>query len=91
MFLLTPEDIEIISVQHPKRAKKVPILAYEDKTFRLVSVFSAVQANEAYAAWRILTDQEGKACVLLEETFRYSLWSRVRIDKGLLAPTAPEA
>ena len=91
MFLLTPEDVEIISVQHPKRAKKVPILTYTDKTFRLVSVFNAAQADEAHAAWRTLTDKESKACVLLEEPARYSVWSQVKINKGLLSPTAPAA
>ena len=91
MFVLTPEDVEVISVQHPKRAKRVPILCYADKNFRLVSVFSAEQQSEAHASWRNLTDNENKVCVLLEEPFRYSVWSQVRIDQGLLAPTAPDA
>lgn len=91
MFVLTPEDVEIISVQHPKRAKRVPILNYADKNFRLVSVFGPEQQEAAHASWRNLTDNENKVCVLLEETFRYSVWSQVRIDQGLLAPTAPEA
>ena len=91
MFLLSPEDVEIISVQHPKQAKKVPILSYADKTFRLLSVYGADQQAEAHAKWRELTDKAQKVCVLLEETFRYSVWSQVRIDKGLLTPAAPEA
>ncbi len=91
MFLLTPEDVEITSIQHPKRDKKVPILAYDDKTFRLLSVFSAEQEAEAHAAWRHLTENEGKMCVLLEERFRYSVWRQVRLDKGLLQPIAPLA
>ena len=77
MFVLTPEDVEVISVQHPKRDKRVPILRYADKNFRLVSVFSAEQQSEAHASWRNLTDNENKACVLLEEPFRYSVWSQV--------------
>lgn len=91
MFLLTPEDIEITSVQHPKRNKKVPILSYDDKTFRLLRVFSADQHAEAHASWRELTENEGKLCVLLEEPFRYSIWQKVQIDLGLLQPIAPIA
>jgi hypothetical protein len=91
MFLLTPEDVEITSIQHPKKDKKVPILSYDDKTFRLLSVFSAEQEAEAHASWRNLTENEGKMCVLLEERFRYSVWRQVRLDKGLLQPTAPVA
>ena len=91
MFVLSPEDVEIISVQHPKRAKRVPVLCYADKNFRLVSVFSVEQEDKAHASWRDLADNKGKVCVLLEESSRYSLWSQVRIDKGLLASTVPEA
>lgn len=91
MFLLTPEDVEVTSIQHPKKDKKVPILSYEDKTFRLLSVFSSDQQAEAHACWRDLTENEGKMCVLLEESFRYSVWRQVRLDMGLLQPVAPVA
>ena len=91
MFLLTPEDVEITSIQHPKKDKKVPILSYENKSFRLLSVFNAHQQAEAHASWRDLTENEGKLCVLLEERFRYSIWRQVRIDVGLLRPVAPLA
>ena len=91
MFLLTPEEVEITSVPHPRKPKRVPILSYEDKTFRLMSVFAAHQDTEAHAAWRDLADNQGKACVLLEEAHRFSLWRHVRIDQGLLNPTAPIA
>ena len=91
MFVLSPKDVEIVSVQHPKRPKRVPILRYADKNFRLVSVFSIEQEDAAHASWRDLTDNKGKVCVLLEESVRYSLWSQVRIDKGLLVSTVPEA
>lgn len=91
MFLLSLEDVEIIGVPHPKSAKQVPVLCYADKNFRLVSIFSVDQQAAAHASWRELTDKQSKVCVLLEETFRYSIWSQVRIDQGLLAPTAPEA
>ena len=91
MFLLTPEDVEITSIQHPKRAQKVPILSYQDKTFRLLSVFGAHQQIEAQASLKDLTDNEGKACILLEEPNRYTVWRQVRIDQGMLHPVAPTA
>ncbi len=91
MFLLTPEDVEVTSIQHPKQAKKIPILSYEAKTFRLLSVFRADQYAKAHAAWKDLTENEGKLCVLLEEPFRYSVWRQVRIDRGLLHPVVPDA
>ncbi|PZO53827.1 MAG: hypothetical protein DCF15_12430 [Phormidesmis priestleyi] len=91
MFLLTPEDIEITQVQHPKKASKVPILSYQGQTFRLLSIFSAQRQTEAQAAWRQMAEGEGKLCVLLEEPFRYSLWRQVRIDMGRLHPVAPVA
>ncbi|MEL7354780.1 MAG: Npun_F0813 family protein [Cyanobacteria bacterium P01_A01_bin.116] len=91
MFLLTPEDVEITSIQHPKREKKVPILCYQDKTFRLLSVFGSHQHAEAHASWKDLTENEGRPCVLLEESCRYSVWRQVRINMGLLQPVAPAA
>ncbi|MEL7328370.1 MAG: Npun_F0813 family protein [Cyanobacteria bacterium J06559_1] len=91
MFLLAPEDVDITTIQHPKQPKKLPILSYQDRTFRLMSVFQASQSEEAHAAWRDLTDNEGKACVLLEEPHRFSLWRLIKIDKSLLNPVAPVA
>jgi len=92
MFLLTPADVEITNIQHPKQPKKVPILSYQTRTFRLLSVFHAQQQEEAHAAWRDLTDNQGKACVLLEEPHRFSLWRLVKIDKDLLLnPVTPVA
>ena len=43
--------------------------------------------NEALALWRDLTDNKGKACVLLEEPQRFSVWGRVKIDQMHSAPT----
>ncbi len=91
MFVLTPNDIEISSVQHPKRPKKVPVLSYQGRTFCLLSVFRAQQRQEAQAALRDLIDNEGRICVLLEEPHRFSLWRHVRIDKELLNPVLPVA
>ena len=91
MFLLTPADVDITNIQHPKQPKKIPILSYQERTFRLLNVFNAQQEEEAHAAWRDLTDNEGKACVLLEEPHRFSLWRLVKIDKALLNPVAPVA
>src|SRR5574339_409268 len=94
MFILKRQDVEISSIQHPKRDQQIPILNYQGQTFRLISVFKANQEEEAKAFWRDLTDNRGKACVLLEEPERYSVWGKVRLeqltsdtaDKGKTAP-----
>lgn len=81
MFILKRQDVEISSIQHPKTGQQIPILNYQGQTFRLISVFNAQQAEEARAFWRDLTDNKGKACVLLEEPDRYSVWGKVRVDQ----------
>jgi hypothetical protein len=81
MFILKRQDVEISSVQHPKRDQQIPILTYQGQTFRLISVFSASQEEEAKAFWRDLTDNQGKACVLLEEPERYSVWGKIRMEQ----------
>ncbi|MGB5916282.1 MAG: hypothetical protein WBG63_15565 [Phormidesmis sp.] len=91
MFLLTPQDVDITSIQHPKQPKRIPVLSYQDRTFRLLTLFQAHQDSEAHAAWRELVEKQKKACVLLEEPHRFSLWRLVNIDKSLLAPIAPAA
>ena len=80
MFILKRTDVEISSIQHPKKDQKIPILTYQGQTFRLLSVFQANQEEEARAFWRELTDNQGKACVLLEEPERYSVWGKVRLE-----------
>ncbi|MFM7428103.1 MAG: Npun_F0813 family protein [Elainella sp.] len=81
MFILKRQDVEIYSVQHPKKDQQVPILNYQGQTFRLLSVFPAAQEEEARALWRDLTDNRGKACVLLEEPERYSVWGKIRLEE----------
>ncbi|MBD2460396.1 hypothetical protein H6G89_05005 [Oscillatoria sp. FACHB-1407] len=81
MFILKRQDVEITSVQHPKKDQQIPILHYQGQTFRLISVFGAAQEEDAKAFWRDLTDNRGKACVLLEEPDRYSVWGKVRLDQ----------
>lgn len=81
MFILKRQDVEISTIQHPKRDQKIPILQYQGQTFRLISVFSAAQEEDAKAFWRDLTDNRGKACVLLEEPERYSVWGKVRLEQ----------
>lgn len=81
MFILKRQDVEISSIQHPKRDQQIPILNYQGQTFRLISVFRANQEEEAKAFWRDLTDNRGKACVLLEEPERYSVWGKIRLDQ----------
>lgn len=81
MFILKRQDVEISSIQHPKRDQQIPILTYQGQTFRLISVFQANQEEEAKAFWRDLTDNQGKACVLLEEPERYSVWGKIRLEQ----------
>jgi hypothetical protein len=81
MFILKRQDVDIRTVQHPKKDQQIPILSYQGQTFRLLSVFSATQENDARALWRDLTDNRGKACVLLEEPERYSIWGKIRLDQ----------
>lgn len=81
MFILKRQDVEIFSIQHPKKDQQVPVLQYQGQTFRLISVFSAAQEEDARAFWRDLTDNRGKACVLLEEPERYSIWGKIRLDQ----------
>lgn len=81
MFILKKQDVEITSITHPKRDHRIPILSYQGQTFRLINVFLGEQAEEARAFWRDLTDNHGKACVLLEEPDRYSVWGKIRLDQ----------
>jgi hypothetical protein len=81
MFILKRQDVELSTIQHPKRDQQIPILKYQGQTFRLISVFNASQEEEARAFWRELTDNRGKACVLLEEPDRYSVWGKIRLEQ----------
>jgi len=81
MFILKRQDVEISNVRHPEKDQQIPILSYQGQTFTLLNVFGANQAEEARALWRDLTDNRGKACVLLEETDRFSVWGKVRLDR----------
>lgn len=80
MFILKRQDVEISSIPHPQKDQTIPILHYQGQTFRLISVFSAAQEDDARSFWRDLTDNRGKACVLLEEPERFSVWGKVRLD-----------
>ena len=81
MFILRRQDVEVSSIQHPRKDQKIPILTYQSMTFRLLSVFQAHQEEDARSLWRDLTDHQGKACVLLEEPDRYSVWGKIRLDQ----------
>jgi hypothetical protein len=89
MFILKRQDVEISNVQHPKGDHQIPILSYQGQTFRLISVFNASQEEDAKAFWRDLTDNQGKACVLLEEPDRYSVWGKVRLEQLATEAEAP--
>lgn len=80
MFILKRQDVDIKNIKHPQKDQQIPILSYQGQTFRLLSVFNASQEEEARALWRDLTDNRGKACVLLEEPERFSVWGKVRLE-----------
>ncbi|AFY71043.1 hypothetical protein Pse7367_2790 [Thalassoporum mexicanum PCC 7367] len=81
MFILKRKDVEIISVQNPQRKEQqIAILQYQGQTFRLLNIFGD-NREEALEFWRDLTDNKGKACVLLEEPKRFSVWGKVKIDQ----------
>ncbi|MDP5016780.1 hypothetical protein FJR11_12630 [Anabaena sp. UHCC 0187] len=82
MFILKRQDVEISMIQHPKKEdRQVPILYYQGQTFRLITVFKASEEEEAKTFWKSLTDNRGKACVLLEEPERYTIWGKVKLDQ----------
>lgn len=82
MFILKRQDVEITTVQHPNNEdRQVPILYYQGQTFRLITVFKSSEEEEAKTFWKSLTDNRGKACILLEEPERYSIWGKVRLDQ----------
>ncbi|MEM1241426.1 MAG: hypothetical protein AAGI45_16435, partial [Cyanobacteria bacterium P01_H01_bin.26] len=91
MFILKRQDVEIGSFQHPSKEQKIPILLYQGQTFRLLSVFNAAQEEEARIFWRDLTDNRGKACVLLEEPERFSVWGKIQLDQSSGEKAAPKA
>lgn len=81
MFILKRQDVDIKTMHHPGKDQPIPILTYQGQTFRLLSVFNAAQEEDARALWRDLTDNRGKACVLLEEPERFSIWGKIRLDQ----------
>jgi hypothetical protein len=90
MFILKRQDVDITTIQHPKKDQQIPILSYQGQTFRLLNVFSAAQEEDARSLWRDLTDNRGKACVLLEEPERFSIWGKVRLEQfGVSLGTSP--
>ncbi|TVQ07066.1 MAG: hypothetical protein EA368_15500 [Leptolyngbya sp. DLM2.Bin27] len=97
MFILKRQDVDIKTMHHPQRDQQIPVLSYQGQTFRLLSVFNAAQEEDARALWRDLTDNRGKACVLLEEPERFSIWGKIRLDQvdsdtgGDTGPTPAEA
>ncbi len=87
MFILKRHDVEIVNVQNPQnKDQQIPILQYQGQTFRLLNMFGD-NRDEALALWRDLTDNKGKACVLLEEPQRFSVWGRVKLDQLHTAAT----
>lgn len=82
MFILKRQDVDIKTMHHPQTDQQIPVLSYQGQTFRLLSVFTAAQEDDARALWRDLTDNRGKACVLLEEPDRFSIWGKIRLSQA---------
>ena len=81
MFILKRQDVKISSIQDPHQDRQIPILSYQQQSFRLIKVFKASQEEEAVAFWRDLTDNQGKGCVLLEEPERFSVWGKILLSQ----------
>ncbi len=81
MFILKRQDVEIFNIKHPTLDQLIPIINYQRQTFRLLQVFPLNQASEALAVWRDLTDNKGKACILLEEPDKYTLWGKIKPEQ----------
>ena len=82
MFILKRQDVEISTIQHPTQDRQMPVLYYQGQTFRLIHVFPLSEEEDAVALWRDLTDNRGKACVLLEDVDRFSIWGKVRLGQS---------
>lgn len=80
MLILKRQDVEISTLQHPQSDQQIPILRYKGQTFRLLSAFKPSEEQQALALWRDLTDNQGKACILLQETERFSVWGKIRLS-----------
>lgn len=80
-MILSRQDVEISTIQHPSKDQPIPILNYQGQTFRLIKAFSAGQKEEAVNFWRDLTDNRGKACVLLQEPDRHSIWGKIQLEQ----------
>lgn len=81
MFILKRQDVEIFNIKHPTLDQLIPIINYQRQTFRLLQVFPLNQASEALAVWRDLTDNKRKACILLEEPDKYTLWGKIKPEQ----------
>jgi len=81
-MILSRKDVELSTIQHPSKDQPIPILHYQGQTFRLLKAFSGGQKEEAINFWRDLTDNKGKACVLLQESDRHSVWGKIQLEKS---------
>ncbi len=80
-MILSRQDVEISTIRHPSKDQPIPILNYQGQTFKLVKAFGPGHKEEAVNYWRDLTDNRGKACVLLQEPDRHSIWGKIQLAK----------
>ena len=74
-------DVQITSAWDSTRNKRSPILHHQDQIYRLLNVFPKSQAKEVSFIWWNLTDNLGKACLLLKGPKSHSIWEKVRPDE----------
>lgn len=80
-MILNRQDVDISTIQHPSKDQPIPILNYQGQTFRLIKAFGPGHKEEAVNYWRDLTDNRGKACVLLQEPDRHTIWGKIQLEQ----------
>jgi phosphate transport system substrate-binding protein len=79
MFIVSPQDVEITKVLHPK-GNLVSFLQYRGHIFSLAQSFGD-NRDRAVVFSRYLTEDLGKLCILLEEPHNFSVWSENETDR----------
>lgn len=85
MFILHRQDVEVSKLQHPTTPDQTLfVLRYNGQTFQLLKTFEVADTEEALAFWRDINDNHNRACILLEEPKRYSVWGQVLLKSSTL-------
>lgn len=84
MLILKLKDVEIVKIPHPKTQKLVPILGYQGIIFRPIKTFEKDRRQAAIDYCRQFIEDRDRACVVLEESWRFSLWAKTNLSDRLL-------